>query len=67
VSTGQRAATAPGPLPQAALGVALAFVANSLVKCVAALAMGGAAFARPLVLGVLAIDAALLFAFALFH
>jgi uncharacterized membrane protein (DUF4010 family) len=67
VSIGQLAATATLPLPQAALGVALAFVANSFVKCVAALAMGGAAFARPLVLGVLAIDAALLFAFALFH
>ncbi|HEU4664907.1 MAG TPA: DUF4010 domain-containing protein [Dokdonella sp.] len=65
VSLGQLAATATLPLPQAALGVALAFVANSLVKCVAALAGGGRVFARPLVGGVLAIDAALLLAYAL--
>ena len=67
VSLGQLAATATLPLPQAALGVALAFVANSFVKCAAALAMGDAAFARPLMGGVLAIDAALLLTFALFR
>lgn len=67
VSLGQLAATATLPLSQAALGVTLAFVVNSLVKCVAAFAAGGAAFARPLAIGVLAIDAALLLAFALFR
>ncbi|HEY6941795.1 MgtC/SapB family protein [Dokdonella sp.] len=65
VSLGQLAATATLPLPQAALGVALAFIANSLVKCVVALAAGGTSFARPLVGGVLAIDTALLLAYAL--
>jgi hypothetical protein len=52
-------------VPQAALGVTLAFVANSFVKCAAAFAAGGRAFARPLIGGVLAIDAALLLAFVL--
>jgi len=65
VSLGQLAATATLPLPQAALGVTLAFVANSFVKCVAALATGGTAFARPLIGGVLVIDVALLLAYAL--
>lgn len=64
VSLGQLAATATLPLPQAALGVALAFVANSLVKCIAALVAGGSTFARPLIGGVLAIDTALLLAYA---
>ena len=65
VSLGQLAATATLPLPEAALGVTLAFIANSLVKCVAAFAAGGATFARPLVGGVVAIDVALLTGYAL--
>ena len=67
VSLGQLAATATLPVEEAALGVTLAFVANSFVKCAAAFASGGRAFARPLVGGVLAIDAALLLAWALFR
>ena len=67
VSLGQLAATATLPVEEAALGVTLAFVANSFVKCAAAFASGGRAFARPLIGGVLAIDAALLLAWALFR
>ena len=62
ISLGQLAATATLPLGEAAMGLMLAFVANSLVKCVAAFATGGAAFARPLIAGIVAIDAALLVA-----
>lgn len=67
VSLGQLAATTTLPMNEAALAVTLAFVANSLVKCIAAFASGGSAFARPLIGGVLAIDAALLLAWALFR
>ncbi|TCO38816.1 MgtC/SapB family protein [Dokdonella fugitiva] len=65
VSLGELAATATLPMAQAALGLVLAFVANSLVKAIAAFAAGGLPFARPLAGGVLAIDAALLLAWAL--
>ncbi len=64
VSLGQLAATSTLTVPDAALGIALAFVANSCVKCVAAFAAGGMAFARPLIGGVFAINAALLLAYA---
>lgn len=67
VSLGQLAATATLPVPDAALGVILAFVANSLVKCTAAVATGGAAFARPLIGGIFVIDAALLLASVVWH
>ena len=60
VSLGALAATSTLPVAQAAFGLVLAFVANSLVKGIAALAAGGRTFARPLIGGVLAIDAALL-------
>ena len=52
------------PMPAGEM-LRLAFVANSLVKAIAAFAAGGLPFARPLAGGVLAIDAALLLAWAL--
>jgi len=65
VSLGQLCATSTLPVADASLGIALAFVVNSIAKCVAAFGAGGAAFARPLVAGIVAIDAALLLVFAL--
>ncbi|MGN6519776.1 MAG: MgtC/SapB family protein [Dokdonella sp.] len=65
VSLGELAATATLPVAQAALGLVLAFFANSLVKGIAALAAGGRAFAHPLAGSLVAIDAALLIGYAL--
>ena len=59
VSIGQLAATATIPLADARLALAVAFVTNSVMKCVAALGGGGADYARALVGGVLLIDVAL--------
>jgi uncharacterized membrane protein (DUF4010 family) len=59
VSIGQLAATATIPLADARLALAVAFVTNSVMKCVAAFGGGGADYARALVGGVLLIDVAL--------
>ncbi|MBL8298870.1 MAG: MgtC/SapB family protein [Rhodanobacteraceae bacterium] len=58
VSLGQLAGSSDLPHVQATWALAAAFTTNSLVKCFAA-ATGGAAYARPVVIGVLAITAAL--------
>lgn len=58
VSIGQLAATGTVALPQATLALAIAFVANSAMKCVAALGGGGPAYARSILLGVALIDVA---------
>lgn len=62
VSLGQLVATATLPLDEATNALAIAFVVNSAMKCVAAFGTGGRAFAQPLLIGVAVIDAALLVA-----
>jgi hypothetical protein len=67
VSLGQLSATSTLSPNEATLALALAFAANSLVKCIAAFGAGGIAFARPLACGIVAINAALLATLALSH
>ncbi|WP_300615472.1 DUF4010 domain-containing protein [Dokdonella sp.] len=67
VSVGQLAATGTIPPAEAGLALAVAFVANSGMKCAAAFGGGGLGYARSIVLGVLLIDAALIAALALWR
>ena len=65
VSVGQLDAAALLPRGHAMLALGAAFVANSVVKGSVAFGAGGAAFARPLIAGLLAIDGTLLAALAI--
>ncbi len=60
VSLGQLSATSALPVGEAGLALAAAFATNSLVKCIAAFATGGMAYARPMIIGIAAINLALL-------
>lgn len=60
VSIGQLASTGTIDMAQASLALAVAFVTNSGMKCVAAFGSGGYAYARAVLVGVVLIDAALL-------
>jgi uncharacterized membrane protein (DUF4010 family) len=64
-SIGQLGAHAALPVEQAVLALGAAFVTNSAVKCIAAYGAGGAAFARPLLVGLLVINLAFLGTLAL--
>lgn len=59
VSLGQLDATLALPAQQAGIAFGVAFATNSMVKCLAAYATGGAAYARPIFAGILAINLAL--------
>ena len=65
VSIGQLSATSTLPPAQATIALAVAFVANSAVKCVAAFSTGGVAYARPLIAGLAVIDLAMVTALVL--
>ncbi|TDR44945.1 uncharacterized membrane protein (DUF4010 family) [Tahibacter aquaticus] len=64
ISLGQLVGSGNVAAHEAAWALAAAFTTNSLVKCFGA-SVGGAAFARPVVAGVLAINASLVLAVAL--
>jgi uncharacterized membrane protein (DUF4010 family) len=64
-SIGQLSAHAALPMEQAVFALGAAFVTNSVVKCIAAYGAGGAAFARPLLAGLMLINLAFLGALAL--
>ncbi|MEZ5461987.1 MAG: DUF4010 domain-containing protein [Dokdonella sp.] len=59
ISLGQLTSASSLPAGEAGIALAAAFAANSLVKCIAAFAMGGIAYARPMILGIAVINAAL--------
>jgi uncharacterized membrane protein (DUF4010 family) len=59
ITLGQLVSNANVSASQAALAVALAFTTNSIVKCILA-AAGGAAYARPVVAGIVLINVVLL-------
>ncbi|HSE12207.1 MAG TPA: DUF4010 domain-containing protein [Rudaea sp.] len=63
VAIGQLASTGAAPMDQATMAFAIAFSANSVMKCLAATA-GGVGYLRPLAFGVVAINVALLVALA---
>lgn len=65
VSIGQLNATSTLPPAQAMIALAVAFIANSAVKCVAAFGTGGVAYARPLIAGLAVIDLAMVTALVL--
>jgi uncharacterized membrane protein (DUF4010 family) len=60
VSLGQLNAAAALPVGEAGIALGAAFATNSLVKCVAAYATGGMAYARPMVFGIVIINLAML-------
>jgi uncharacterized membrane protein (DUF4010 family) len=64
-SIGQLSAGSALPQQQASFALGAAFVANSVVKCIAAFGTGGFAFARPLIIGIAAINLVFLSALAL--
>src|SRR5690606_14828294 len=64
-SIGQLGAQAALPTGQASMALGAAFATNSVVKCVAAYAGGGATFARPLLAGLLLVNLAFLGTLAL--
>ena len=59
VSLGQLNAALALPAHEAGVALAAAFATNSLVKCVAAFATGGMAYARPMIIGIVVINLAL--------
>lgn len=59
VSLGQLNAATALPVGEAGIALAAAFATNSLVKCVAAFATGGMAYARPMIAGIVVINLAL--------
>jgi uncharacterized membrane protein (DUF4010 family) len=59
VSLGQLNATSALPVGEAGIALAAAFATNSLVKCIAAFATGGMAYARPMIAGIAVINLAL--------
>lgn len=65
VTVGELAATGAIATREASLALALAFITNSIMKCLAALGSGGGQFARLIFVGVVVIDAALLAAWVL--
>lgn len=64
-SVGQLRARAALPQAQATTALAAAFVTNSIVKCIAAWGAGGAAFARPVLVGLLLVNLAFVAGLAL--
>ncbi len=60
ISLGQLNATTALPVGEAGIALAAAFATNSLVKCIAAFATGGIAYARPMIVGIAIINLALL-------
>ncbi|MBO9663520.1 DUF4010 domain-containing protein [Dokdonella sp.] len=66
VSIGQLTATNTLAVPEATLALAIAFITNSVMKCVAALG-GGFAYARSILLGVALIDVAVIAALLLWR
>ncbi len=65
VTVGELAATGAIATREASIALALAFITNSLMKCVAALGGGGGRFARAILAGVTAIDLALVAALSI--
>ena len=64
-SIGQLSAQSGLLQQQALLALGAAFLANSVVKCIVAFATGGAAFGRPVLLGLLVVNLAFVCALAL--
>lgn len=67
VTVGELAATGAIAIGEASPALALAFISNSLMKCIVALGGGGGRFAWSILAGVVLIDAALLAALAIAH
>ena len=60
ISLGQLNSAAELPVSDASIALAAAFATNSLVKCIAAFATGGMAYARPMIIGIAVINLALI-------